>query len=294
MPRVYKRKLGARRYKDYNDESTEIALKKIIDEGWSIRKAAKAYKIPYGTMNNKYNGRHIKSSGGQSIFSLNEEKAIIKCAAACGQWGFPLSLRDLRHMAKNLLDTQGRTIEKFENNLPGIDWAYSLLKRHNNDITQRLAANIKRARADVSREILTDYFNNLRTTLDGIPACNVYNYDETNLLDDPGRQKLIYHRGVKYPERVCNFTKSATSIMMCGSASGVLLPLILFFGPRKCGLSGPKMAQNLHLAVSIDAVQLVLDIIGQAMDGWMRKHSPTGFDQRFCHTRKDNRVEKYL
>jgi len=35
---------------------------------------------------------------------------------------------------------------------------------------------------------------------------------------------MIFRRGVKYPEKVINHSKSAISLMMCGSASGVLLP----------------------------------------------------------------------
>ncbi|KAB0804586.1 hypothetical protein PPYR_01556 [Photinus pyralis] len=158
MPRSYKRKLGARRYRDYDDQSVEGALQRVIDDGWSLRKAAKEFKIPYGTLNNRYHGRHIKCNGGQTIFNLVEERSILKCAGVCGEWGFPLNLSDLRHMAKNLLDMQGRSVRQFNNNLPGVDWVHSLLTRHKKDITQRLAANIKRARADVSREILIRVF----------------------------------------------------------------------------------------------------------------------------------------
>lgn len=246
MPRSYKRKLGSRRYRDYTDQQLESALQKVTDEGWSLRKASKIYKIPYGTLNNKYHGRHIRSSGGQSVFTFNEEKSIIKCATTCGEWGFPLNMTDLRHLAKNLLDTQGRTVSKFSNNnLPGVDWIYSLLNRHKDSVSQRVAANIKKVRADVSRDILIEYFNNLAVTLDDVPASNIYNYDETNLMDDPGKNKLLYHRGVKYPERVCNFTKSSTSIMMCGSAAGVLLPPYIIYRAEKMWTqwteNGPKL-----------------------------------------------------
>ena len=56
MPRTYKRKLGARSYKNYSDENVERALEKIVDHGWGIRKASKIYKIPYGTLHNHYHG----------------------------------------------------------------------------------------------------------------------------------------------------------------------------------------------------------------------------------------------
>lgn len=177
----YTKKLGCRNDKNYDQRSVENALQKIIDEGWSFRRASTTYRVPFGTLYNRYHGLHIRKSGGQTAFSLEEEKHLIRCATICGEWGIPLSLTDWRQLAKNWLDRQGRTVEKFSNNLPGPDWVYSLLKLHKTELTQRLAANIKRARADVSRDVLNKYFDNLLETIEGIPASHVFNYDETNL-----------------------------------------------------------------------------------------------------------------
>ncbi|KAJ2937287.1 hypothetical protein O0L34_g19527 [Tuta absoluta] len=44
------------------------------------------------------------------------------------------------------------------------------------------------------------------------------------MADDPGKKKCIYRIGVKYPEKVMNFSKSSTTVMVCGSADGTLLP----------------------------------------------------------------------
>ena len=53
--------------------------------------------------------------------------------------------------------------------------------------------------------------------------------DETNVTDDPGVKQCIFRRGVKYPERVQNATKASTSLMFCGSASGVVLRLYVVY-----------------------------------------------------------------
>nr|CAH7752202.1 unnamed protein product [Callosobruchus chinensis] len=94
----------------------------------------------------------------------------------------------------------------------------------------------RKSRANISRDIIIEYFNNLKDTLKDVPACNVFNYDETNVQDDPGKQKMLFRRGTilcLYPEGICNFTKTATSIMMCGSASGVLLPPYIIYKAEK-------------------------------------------------------------
>ncbi|KAJ8921309.1 hypothetical protein NQ315_013783 [Exocentrus adspersus] len=192
MPRQYKRKLGARRYANCDPATLEPALQKVAEDGWSLRRASAEYKIPFGTLRNTF-----------------REKTFIRHASLCGEWGFPLSILDVRNLAKNYLESKGRAITRFKDNMPGKDRVYGLLERHKNEISQKLATDIKK---------------NLRETLKDFLACNVFNYDKTNLQDDPGKKKMLFRRGTKYPERVCNFTRTAITVMMCGSASGVLLP----------------------------------------------------------------------
>jgi len=96
------------------------------------------------------------------------------------------------------------------------------------------------------------YINNLKETLtndDGtmVEADRIFNFDETNISDDPGVKRCVFRRGVKYPERIQDSTKASTSLMFCGSAAGHILPPCLlrnathlcqpldvaFFGPLK-------------------------------------------------------------
>lgn len=116
----------------------------------------------------------------------------------------------------------------FTNNLPGAEWAYSLLKRPKSKYSQRIIANIKKARVDLSRESLDEYFNNLEKVIKAIPLANILNYDESNNNDDPGKKIGIYNSGFKYPQNAMNFFKSVTTFMVCGSADGILLPPYMF------------------------------------------------------------------
>lgn len=245
MPRKYKRKIGARKYRDYSTDLLEEALTRVVDDGWAIYRAAEHYTIPYGTLYNKYKGLHGKKHGGPTVFTQEEERIIIESATTCGDWGFPISIEDLQMITKSFLDSHGRREPRFKENTPGRDWVYSLLDRHKDTISQRLSANIKRSRAATSKNTLQEYYRNLETTLQDIPSSNLFNFDETNMADDPGRKKLLYKRGKKYPENIINHSKTATTIMFCGSASGILLPPYVIYksehlwdrwtqdGPRK-------------------------------------------------------------
>lgn len=65
---------------------------------------------------------------------------------------------------------------------------------------------------------------NLAKELDNVQPSHIYNYDETNLTDDPGSKRVICKWGTKYVENICNFSKSSTSVMFGGNAEGKCLP----------------------------------------------------------------------
>lgn len=84
--------------------------------------------------------------------------------------------------------------------------------------------------AEVSSLIIPEYFDHLSKIVENIPASNIYiTMMKVTYNMIQGKIKLIFQRGTKYPERIQNHSKSATSIMICGSSSGVrLLPYIIF------------------------------------------------------------------
>ena len=87
-------------------------------------------------------------------------------------------------MVKDYLDSQDRKT-RFVNNLPGKAFVVKFLARHP-ELSNRRANLIKRCRAGMSPEIVKDWFQGYLITAEGVPPENIYNYDETNLRDDPG------------------------------------------------------------------------------------------------------------
>ncbi len=61
--------------------------------------------------------------------------------------------------------------------------------------------------------MVNSFFDNYEKSAAGIEPCNIYNYDETNLHDNPGAQKALFRKGVKYAEQVRDHSKTAISIM---------------------------------------------------------------------------------
>ena len=90
-------------------------------------------------------------------------------------------------MVAAYLRKRKRTVKKFTNNIPGDDWALGFMKH--NVLTNRIATDIRRKRAPISKEQLKQYFDSIQNELKDVAPCNIWNYDETNLRSDLGARK---------------------------------------------------------------------------------------------------------
>ena len=226
MPRKYVRKAGSRTYCNYSQETIDKAVGEI-SSGKSIRSTSKKYSIPVGTLHNKVKTRHSKMAGGQNRLSEQCEDALVSTINLLTEWRVPLDTLELRMLVKSYLDKLGVIDKVFKDNMPGLDWMYSFIKRHN--LTKRVADNVKRSRAQITPDLLKCYFANLEHELKDIPPTNIFNYDETNITDDPGSKSVVVPRGLRRVERVVEHSKQSTSVMFCGSADGDYLPPMVVY-----------------------------------------------------------------
>lgn len=103
MPREYKRKLGARNYKDYDDETLSRCLSAIKNKEMSHRKASLEFGIPRRTILNKLKGYHVLKLGVPPIFSEEEENMFVNCIVKLSDYAFPMGEFDLKMVVKHYL-----------------------------------------------------------------------------------------------------------------------------------------------------------------------------------------------
>lgn len=228
MPRNYKRKLGTRKYRDYSDERLSEAVNKVSSGVMSSYEAEKKFKIPRRSIENKVKNKHMRSIGAPTQLTDEEEKQLVDLLIVCAEFGYPLTEIDVRIVVQQYLIKNNRhTI--FQNNLPGKDWFEQFKRRHSDKLTERVAQNIKRARAETTIETVEEYFQNLERTLADTQPSNILNFDETNFSDEPGSKRCLFRRSVKHPERIMNYSKGAISVMFAGTADGKLLaPYVVY------------------------------------------------------------------
>ena len=124
------------------------------------------------------------------MLTAREEDDLQSVLTSLSIWRAPLSLMEIRMLVKSIMDKEGKSYARFKDNMPGDDWVRSFLSRHE-DLTQRITQNIKISRAEVNEDVINNFFDNLEESLEGIPASNIWNYDETNFTDEPGRKRAV-------------------------------------------------------------------------------------------------------
>ena len=135
-------------------------------------------------------------------------------------------------MVKYLLDSRAGE-SRCKNNFPGDDWYKSFIKR--NRMSARMASNIKHSRSKVDTEMVSTFFNEVEMAfeeadgVENVNPANIFNYDETNFVNNLGKSSVIVRRGRKRVEKVQEISKQAFSVMWCGSATGELLPPMVVY-----------------------------------------------------------------
>lgn len=228
MPRNFKHKLGTPYRRNYNAEQMEAALEDVLDHHMSFQQAAERHSVPKATLWKKYRGLHGDLLGRPPAICIQEEKRIVSAILTASEFRIPFTKETLKDFVQQYLNRKGVVVPLFTNNRPGDDW-YEYFMNRNRELAIRNSQNIKRCRAELTPNVIMEFFEHLRPNIENVPAENILNYDETNITDDPGSQKIIVRRGCKHASRIMDFSKASTSVMFAGSADGTFLPPYIVF-----------------------------------------------------------------
>ena len=193
--RNYIRKRGSRPHlTGYTEEDMKRAVT-AVRRGLSLGKAAAANRVPKSTLHRKVRNEQQKKSGGQLGLSADTENRIVDIIEQVAAWKVPFDGYDVRLLVKHFLDKEKIKHRRFKSNMPGVDWLRRFLKRH--DLVMRNTDNVKPQRFQIGEDDMNDFYDELQLTLINVPATNIFNFDETNLADDPARRKCIVRRGFR-------------------------------------------------------------------------------------------------
>jgi transposase-like protein len=114
----------------YSQATIELAIQDIQEKRLSLNKAAKHYNVPKATLSNRINQLVQDQLGRPTELKKEEEEIIVERLMMMGDWGFPLTCKDLCLLIKSYLDGQGRTTRKMSRlTLPVISCFFLSVKR---------------------------------------------------------------------------------------------------------------------------------------------------------------------
>ena len=142
---------------------------------------------------------------------------------------------------------------------------------------------------DWKKKTINEYFDNLEkslkifVSLDKVDPSLLFNYDETNFTNDPGKLKVLVSKEYGRVENIQGGSKTTASIMVCGSADGTThAPMIVY------------KVESLYIRVGHLEVLISQSILSANLDGSMLKAFFIWFKLSFIHHVKDLKGPKVL
>ena len=245
MVRNYKHKT----VKSYSEDTFRKCLAAAKAGKISLNKAQKQHGIPYGTIYNKLKGLHTKKHGGQPALFKEVEEILVRALDKLTDWKVPFDSYDIRFLVQSYFNSIDQQSKQFKNDMPGPDCVRLFIKRHH--LTKWINDNVKPARAEVTRDIIKNYFSHLEKQVI-VPLECIYNFDKTNVIDDPGTKTVICTRGRNRVERKVSHSKTSISVMFCRNAAGEFIPSVVVYKSQNTVMkTGQKEAVTIQCMTTV-------------------------------------------
>lgn len=218
--------------------------KRLVNKGYSIRKAAADLGLPYTTVQNHVNGKYkgyITTFGEERMLKPEDEQIIINYGTFMASRGCPLSRLSLRNVAREIIISRGG--DKCMDPSKGLSdrWVTRFLKNHS-ELKLRVAHPLEHARAIITQDVVDEYFHLLVKCLNEgnltFEPARIYNCDESGFSGKLNTsRKVIIPKGIRHAYQSYVNLSGHVTLLNAISAAGQTTPPMLIFSqclPRGC------------------------------------------------------------
>lgn len=189
--------------RQYPKEAIDNAVNSVLNEGISVRQAAKKYGLPRSTIQFKIKNPGSKfKSGPDPVLTSTEEDALCSFILNLAKRGFPRKKEDIQLCVQTYLKRNPRQ-NPFKDDKPGDVWFKAFLKRHP-IITTRTSEGVTTASACVSEDDIRKWFREIQEYIneEGLNEAiedprRIFNADETGFNICPKTGKVLAGKGEK-------------------------------------------------------------------------------------------------
>jgi hypothetical protein len=208
------------------------AVRLVTAEEYSIKRAAlhtndvKLNIVPRMTLSDRLSRKKPEEKpdmGWPTELSAGIEEGLVVCLEKCAEFNYPMTKRQLQDLVQ-VYCVENNVHTNWMDSRPGTGWVRKFKKRWAHRVKVRKPTNIKRSRAKISPDTVRAFHAQIAPNLDGVPARNIFNYDETGFKDDPGSEEAFFGGSCKFYEKVRNHSKTTVSVMFCVNGDGAILP----------------------------------------------------------------------
>ena len=227
----------------YDPDCLSQALVAVLEDGQSIRGAARLYGVPSATLSDRVHGRvsiDCTKPGPSPTLSNIEEASLCEHVKCMSSIGYRYSRSEVMSLASEYLVSMGRR----EPGKPMSDrWFYNFLKRWP-ELKLVKPSSLEMVRAkNTTPEVISKYFSELENILDKYclrdkPEC-IYNVDEKDINAE--HKPLSVVGGFDSKPQALTSPRLTVTVIACGNANGMAIPTFFVF-KGACML--PDLLQN--------------------------------------------------
>lgn len=247
MPSIYKKKSGAelkrKPRKTLNFDVIQRAYSDVVDNGKSIRTAAKDYDVPKSTLARYVKARNLPDTStfgsvhtSKQIFTKAEEDHLATYLIKASHMHYGLDLKQTKELAYQFAIANKKTVpETWETNkTAGKFWLLGFFHRHPNlSLRKPEATSLSRA-TSFNRKNVSEFFEKLEALYAryNFDPSQVFNIDETGFTTVQNPGKIIAEKGKKQVGKVTSAERGSLVTVCCAiNAIGNSVPPFFIF-PR--------------------------------------------------------------
>lgn len=271
-----------KKYKRYNEDDLQFAMKEVNAGNMSINKAAQKYNIPSKTIAWRIKNPKIQKQddhrGALKVLNCTEETKITNWLIESAKLGNPKTIDDLKEIAVKVRSLRPENDgPSFKNQTPSTHWIIDFLQRNKN-VTFRKAEALSRSAANVNESKIRRFFTNFYTFLEEHDYLDVlerpdafYNVDESGFQLNASIDRVLAEKGSKNVYKVQGSKPKEMITATFGfGADGSMLPTQIIYKS--------SFSKSFEAAVEIGKTGADF-LLSSTPSGWQTKDSFNGYIQ---------------
>eukprot|EP00873_Tetraselmis_striata_P028288 jgi/Tetstr1/448552/TSEL_035810.t1 len=231
-------------YKQWDEYNMEAALQDLAEQCHvksvgvkpNIRETARQWGVPYNTLNRFFHNPGVFDSGvvagGKPVFTKAQEQEIVSKILDYHARGMALNHHQVKWLVMECIRrvpglNKSTTAKKWlANGNPSYGWYRRFPHRYRDQIRDRVVENLDPKRWDVKEEQVKSLYDILAYLYKKYPdlhASNIANLDETNLIPERRKSKVMAAKGARRTP-IINDQRFSMTMLPCVFANGEYMP----------------------------------------------------------------------